>query len=102
MIPKAITREIEKLVRDRARWKRKALDGAADRSPDRKREIGARDRAVELLLNMIWLYGVQHGWDNDLWDVLRMLRPDVAATMSSFDDAREARRRFFPRTDDDD
>ena len=47
MIPKAITRELDKLVRDRDRWKRRALDRAAVRSKDRKREIEARDKAVE-------------------------------------------------------
>ncbi len=105
MIPKAITRELEKLVRDRDRWKRKALDRAAVRSPDRRREIAARDKAAEELLTMAYLYGVGtlcRGSRGCLWEALAALRPDIVETMpNGFEDAGDARRRFFPSPDDD-
>lgn len=105
MVPKAITRELAKLVRDRDAWKRKALDRAAVRSPDRRREIAARDLAVEKLLYAVWVEGLvvkaSRGARGAVWEAIEALRPDIAATMENgLDDARDALRRFFPSPDD--
>jgi hypothetical protein len=105
VIPKTITAALEKLVRDRDRWKRLALDRAPVRSADRRREIAARDRAVERLLFAIDIEGLashqSRGARGDLWDALEALRPDITETMESgLDDAGEARRRFFPDLED--
>mgnify|MGYP000567720618 CR=1 FL=1 len=106
MIPRAITRELAKLVRSRDTWRRRALDRAADRSPERRSQIEARDRAVEHLLLMVWLYGLPsgRGAGGEFYAALKALRPDVAAV---YDDeggggagARAAQRRFFPTADD--
>lgn len=106
MIPKAVTRELEKLVRDRDRWKRKALDRAANRSPERKAEIEARDKAVEKLLFAVYIEGLaskqSRGAIGCLWKAIQLLRPDIAETMENgLDDAREAHKRFFPDPDED-
>ncbi len=105
MIPKAITREVAKLVRDRDRWKRRALDRAAVRSPDRTLEIAARDKAVRDLLFGIGIEGLashqSRGGLGCLWRAIEALRPDIAATMENgLDDAGEALRRFFPEPED--
>lgn len=110
MIPKAITSALESLVRDRDRYKRLALDRAPVRSADRKREIAARDRAVERLLFGIWVEGLashqSRGGLGCLWTAIESLRPDIAetmkdATLESYPAAaREALRRFFPSPDD--
>ncbi len=105
MIPKTITCELEKLVRDRDRWKRRALDRSAVRSADRRREIEARDRAVERLLFAIDIEGIAHnaarGARGCLWDAIKLLRPDIAATMENgIEDAGEALQRFFPDEED--
>jgi hypothetical protein len=101
MTPKAIDRELQKLVRDRDRWKRKALDRAAVRSPDRKREIAARDKAVERILYAVGVEGVlskaARGARGAMWEAVKVLRPDIAETMVNGleDDAFEALQRFF-------
>lgn len=103
---KATESRWEKLVRDRDRWKRKALDRAADRSPDRRREIEARDLAVERILFAVAIEGIlshaARGARGCLWKAIEALRPDIAATMENGleDDAHEALRRFFPRPED--
>ncbi len=105
MIPKAITTALDALVRDRDRYKRLALDRAPVRSADRRREIEARDKAVERLLYGIWIEGLashqSRGAVCALFDAIKLLRPDVAATMENgLDDAGHARRRFFPDPED--
>lgn len=110
MIPKAIMAALEKLVRDRDRWKRIALDRAPVRSADRKREIAARDRAVEKLLFGIGIEGLasrqSRGALGCLWTAIESLRPDIAATMKDATlesypaAAHEALRRFFPSPND--
>ncbi len=104
MIPRAITLSLEKLVRAHDRWKRLALDRAPVRSADRKREIAARDRAVERLLFAIDIEGLashqSRGARGCLWDALEALRPDIAATMDGLEDAGAARARFFPDPED--
>lgn len=108
MIPKAITTALEKLVRDRDRWKRLALDRAPVRSADRRREIEARDEAVRLLLYAIDVEGLvgqssnaSRGARGALWEAIEALRPDIAETMENgLDDAREALDRFFPNHED--
>lgn len=107
LIPKAIARELAKLVRSRDTWKRRALDRAADRSPERRREIENRDKAVERLLFLISVEGVGNlargGW-GCLYEALEALRPDVAKVYSDEgggrEGARAARLRFFPSEDD--
>jgi hypothetical protein len=105
MIPKAITRELDKLVRDRDRWKRRALDRAAVRSKDRKREIEARDKAVERLLFGVAIEGLaarqSRGAVGCLWRAIEALRPDIAETMKDvgLDGAHDALHRFFPQED---
>lgn len=100
MIPKAIATGLEKLVRDRDRWKRKALDRAPVGSADRRREIGARDGAVYALLFAVAIEGLasrqSRGARGRLWDAIQLLRPDIAATMANWLDAHEAMGRFFP------
>lgn len=104
MIPKAIDRELQKLVRDRDKWKLLAQDRAPVRSADRKREIDGRDKAAECILTLAYLYGVGElgrGSRGCLWDALEALRPDIVATMrNGWDDAADALRRFFPSADD--
>jgi hypothetical protein len=105
LIPKAIAREVAKLVRDRDRWKRKALDRAADRSPERRRDIANRDRAVEHMLHMVWLYGLPsgRGAGGEFYEALKALRPDVAEVYyeeGGSSGARTAQLRFFPTADD--
>ena len=104
MIPKALTDALEKLVRSRDRWKRRALDRAAVRSKDRKREIEARDRAVRELLFAVAIKelasNLTRGARGCLWRALELLRPDITATMENgLDDAHDALHRFFPRED---
>lgn len=107
MIPKAIERELEKLVRDRDRWKRRAMDRAADRSPERARQIEARDRAVDLLFYAIDIEGLiskaSRGARGAVWEAIEALRPDIATTPVNGleNDAGNARRRFFPSPDDE-
>ena len=103
MIPKASGRELGKLVRDRDRWKRKALDRAPVRSADRKREIAARDKAVDRLLYAVDVEGLlshaARGVRGAVWEAIEALRPDIAETMKDTgleDGACEARERFFP------
>ena len=105
LIPGGIAAALCRLVRDRDRWKRKALDRAANRSPARKREIEARDLAAERLLFGIALEGLSshqsRGARSCLWDALQALRPDITATMTGgFEDAHDALQRFFPNEDD--
>ncbi len=102
MIPKAINRELEKLVRDRDRWKRKALDRAAVRSIDRKREIAARDKAVYELLFLAAIEGIgglSRGGKGCVWRAVEALRPEVAKVWEA-EDARTALRRFYPTKED--
>ncbi len=105
MIPRALTLALEKLVRDRDRWKRRALDRAAVRSADRKREIAARDKAVERLLFAVDIEGLaahqSRGAKGCLWEAIEALRPDIAATMENgLADAGDALKRFFPFPED--
>ena len=58
MIPKAITRALEKLVRDRDRYKRLAQDRAPVGSADRRNENAARDKAVRELLFLADIEGI--------------------------------------------
>lgn len=104
MIPKTIERELTKLVRDRDRWKRRALDRSPDRSHARRTELAARDEAVR---NLLFLAGVEgyrglsRGGVGCLWRALEALRPDITATMpNGLDDAHAALSRFFPTEDD--
>lgn len=102
MIPKAMQLELEKLVRDRDRWKRKALDRAAPRSKDCTREIAARDEAVRELLFLVAIDGIgslSRSGKGCVWRAVQVLRPDVAAVWEK-EDARAAMRRFFPTSDD--
>lgn len=106
MIPQGVVHGLETLVRDRDRWKRKALDRAAVRSTDRKREIAARDDAVRTLLYAVWVEGLtshcSRGARGCVWDAIKVLRPDIAETMENgLDDAHDALRRFFPKPEDD-
>lgn len=105
MIPKALLRCLEKLVRDRDRWRRIAQDRAPVRSADKKREIAARDEAVHKLFFAVYVEGLaskqSRGALGCLWDAIKLLRPDVAETMENgLDDAGEALRRFFPDPED--
>ena len=107
MIPRAITRELAKLVRSRDGWKRKALDRAAVRSPDRRAEIKARDLACRELLFAIAVEGTRslsRGGQGCLARAIEALRPDVyAAWGHEGGDAHGAgvvMRRFFPTADD--
>jgi hypothetical protein len=103
--PKAILRELEKLVRDRDRWKRRALDRAAVRSADRKREIAARDEAAKSILFGVAIEGLashqSRGGKGCLWTALESLRPDITETMGNgLEDAHDALHRFFPEPED--
>lgn len=109
ILPKAITAALTKLVRDRDRWRRRALDRAAVRSPARRAEIAARDRAVEQLLFGCYIEGSPgRGSSRGAWgcfySALEALRPDVAAVYSDAgggtEGARLAWRRFFPMPED--
>jgi hypothetical protein len=61
---------------------------------------------VERLLFAIDIEGLAHkqsrGARGCLWEVIKLLRPDIAETMDSGleDGAREARKRFFPSPED--
>lgn len=107
LIPKAIVRELVKLVRDRDRWKRKALDRAPVRSADRKREIEARDEAVRALLFAIAVEGtstLSRGGQGCLARAIKALRPDVDAAWEreggDVTGAYVVMKRFFPTADD--
>lgn len=102
MIPRAIERELEKLVRDRDRWKRRALDRAAVRSKDRRREIEARDKAVRELLFLAAVEGMSslsRGGKGCVWRAVELLRPEVAKVWGDTD-AMTALKRFFPNPED--
>jgi hypothetical protein len=105
MIPRVITRELEKLVRDRDRWCRLAQDRAPVRSADRKREIEARDEAVRQLLLLITVEGngLSSCGRSCIWDAVKALRPDVHKAWwndgGDSEAARRVRRRFFPTPD---
>ncbi len=102
LIPRAIVAALEKLVRDRDRWKRVALDRAPVRSADRKRELAARDHAVERLLFLVDIEGIgklSRGGKGCVWAAVEALRPDVAKVWEE-SDAGTARRSFFPGPDD--
>lgn len=80
MIPKAIERELRKLVRDRDRWKRLAQDRAPIRSAERRREIEDRNEAVYRLLFLIAIEGVSgltRGGRGCVYDAIAALRPDI-------------------------
>lgn len=102
LIPRAIERELEKLVRDRDRWKRRALDRAVVRSKDRRHEIDARDKAVRELLFLAAVEGMSslsRGGKGCVWRAVELLRPDIAKVWGD-EDARTALKRFFPDPDD--
>lgn len=102
MIPKAIERELKKLVRDRDRYKRLAQDRAPVRSADRKREIAARDKAAYELLFLVAIEGtsgLSRGGKGCVWRALEALRPDIAKVWAE-EDARTALKRFFPTKED--
>ncbi len=107
MIPRAIARELAKLVRSRDTWRRRALDRAADRSPERRAEIEGRDRACRELLFAIAVEGtskLSRGGQGCLARAIEALRPDVAAAWEheggDVAGAGVVMRRFFPTTDD--
>ncbi len=98
MIPKAIVAALEKLVRDRDRQKRLALDRAPVRSADRRRELAARDLAVRKLLFLVDVEGVNtlsRGGRGCIWEAVKALRPEVAKVWKE-KGSREAMDRFFP------
>jgi hypothetical protein len=106
MIPRAITRELEKLVRDRDRWKRLAQDRAPVRSADRKREIAGRDGAVRGLLFLVAIEGTSgmtRGAKGKVWSAVETLRPDVHKVWSDEGGdehgAHVALHRFFPEAE---
>ncbi len=104
MIPKTITRELEKLVRERDRYKLLAQDRAPVRSADGKRAIEGRDEAVRQLLFLVNVEGINtlsRGGKGCVFRAVKALRPDVAAVWEESDDPRMARKRFFPDPDDD-
>lgn len=104
MIPKTITRELEKLVRERDRYKLLAQDRAPVRSADGKRAIEGRDKAVKDLLFLVNVEGIgslSRGGKDCIFRAVEALRPDVAAIWRDSDDPRMTRKRFFPEPDDD-
>ncbi len=101
MIPVAITRALEKLVCERDLYKRLAQDRAPVRSADRKREIAARDQAVERLLFMLSIYAPHdRGTRGCVFDAIEALRPDIAKLLADGEDAGDVRRRFWPERED--
>jgi hypothetical protein len=102
VIPKAITRELEKLVRERDRYKRLAQDRAPVRSADRRREIEARDKAVHDLLFLVVIEGIEklsRGGKGRVYDAVKGLRPDVAKAWDE-EGADAAKARFYPQPED--
>lgn len=103
MIPRVITRALEKLVRERDRWKRLAQDRAPVTSADRKREIAARDKAVHDLLFLVAIEGISHlsrGGQGRVYDAIKGLRPEVAQAWDETDDPLGTMNRFYPDPED--
>lgn len=101
MIPRPIVRALEKLVRDRDRWKRRALDRRTSRGAKKERAAQI-DKAAERILFMLAIEGVNglsRGGRSCVWDALRALRPD-AAKVAEEEDPATALRRFFPDPED--
>ncbi len=107
LIPVAITRALEKLVRERDRYKRLAQDRAPVRSADRRREIAARDQAVRELLFLVAIEGTNtltRGGRGCIERAIEALRPDLAKVWvddgGGTEGARAALVRFYPEKED--
>jgi hypothetical protein len=103
IIPKALTLELEKLVRERDHFERLAADRAPVDSDERKQEIEARDKAVRELLFLVAIEGIDklsRGGKGCVWRAVELLRPDVSKVWGETDDPHATLHRFFPDPED--